>query len=621
MPTGTGRPAIAPRAGLAVLAAALLAPALAAAADVSIQARVDQTAIALDDLITLEIRLESPVPPSKLELPESPDFEQLPGGTEEHEPLISLGGGGGVQIRTALILTRQLRPKRAGALTIPSVTAVVRGHTYATQPIAVKVSAAAVPRGPSAGAGAAPSGPGSRPAPPRGGWAYRGWEKDVSLRAEVERREVWLGEQVPVGFWLLVPFQMEAYGNASPPRFDGFWQEVLETPRTPVSEPHGDKLGYLLRRIALFPARTGELTIDPFELRDVTIPVRGSLDPLGGAVRLDRKSEPVTLRVKPLPPDPPPGFEPGNVGALALEVKAAPERVAVGEPIMVRVTLSGDGNVRALAPPRLPEIYGARAFPPTITDRTEVRQGRFFGSRTAETVLVPDRPGELVVPGLTWSFFDPHAGKYQVAMAPALRIAVAAVAAAPAGPAGPAGRIETEAAGAGAAGGLHGIRAQGDLRPAGPPPWQRRWFLALLLVPPLAFLGAGVAGRLRGDDAARASRGVGRGARRALAGARRRLERDPAGAIGELERALLGYAGGRLRRPAAGLTREELADALTRAGAHPPAVRALLAALELVDAARYGAGDVLGEEVLTAAERALDALDEADWQPDREVGT
>jgi hypothetical protein len=70
-----------------------------------------------------------------------------------------------------------------------------------------------------------------------------------------------------------------------------------------------------------------------------------------------------------------------------------------------------------------------------------------------------------------------------------------------------------------------------------------------------------------------------------------------------------------------GLTREALARELSRAGAHPPATRALLQALDVVDLARYGAGRAKGEEVLAAAERALSALEEADWQPEREVAT
>ena len=55
------------------------------------------------------------------------------------------------------------------------------------------------------------------------------------------------------------------------------------------------------------------------------------------------------------------------------------------------VTVSGDGNLRALSLPRLPDVPGARAFQPSSKEKAEERKGRLFGTRTVETVLVPDR--------------------------------------------------------------------------------------------------------------------------------------------------------------------------------------------------------------------------------------
>jgi hypothetical protein len=106
---------------------------------------------------------------------------------------------------------------------------------------------------------------------------------------------------------------------------------------------------------------------------------------------------------------------------------------------------------------------------------------------------------------------------------------------------------------------------------------------------------------------------AGKVARQRLAGASRLLT----GAEGtpffaEVERALTGYCTDKLGRPAAGLTREELAGALAEAGAHPAALRALAAALDACDAGRFG-GAVAREELLALAERAMAALEEAHW--------
>ena len=325
-------------------------------------------------------------------------------------------------------------------------------------------------------------------------------------------------------------------------------------------------------------------------------------------VTATRHSEPVAVHVKPLPPAPPAGFETANVGALTLEGSASPPRVTVGEPITVRVSISGDGNVRALSAPRLPPFPGARTFQPTTRDEVGQRNRRLAGTRTVETVLVPERIGELVIPPADWPYFDPAAGKYQVARTPELKVTVV--------PAGLAGTTPAAPGSNALAAGLRPIRSDGRLSRRGPPAWERAWFLVLLLVPPLVFLSIAAVDRLRTrGDGARALRGAARSARRLIGAARRQLARgDSSGALGELERALLGYASDRLGRAASGLTREALSAELARAGAHPPAVRALLRALELVDASRYGAGGAHGEEVLIASERAVDALEEADWR-------
>ena len=225
---------------------------------------------------------------------------------------------------------------------------------------------------------------------------------------------------------------------------------------------------------------------------------------------------------------------------------------------------------------------------------------------------MPERTGELVIPPGEWPFFNPRTGRYEVALSPELRVEVVPAGAAPA------------RAGPGAnplAAGLRPIRAQASLSRRRPPAWERAEFYLLLLLPPLGFAATMLLGRLR----ARSERtggllGPGRTARRGLRAARRRLIRgDPPGFVAEVERALFGYASDRLGRPAVGLTRDALLLELSRAGAHPPAVRALVRALDAVEVARYAAGDPGGEDLLEVAERAVRVLEEADWQPGKEA--
>ncbi len=578
------------------LAALLLVALPAAAAEkLELGATTDRTELAEDEVLVLTVRVASEEGSPSVELRE----EELPfrilSRSWSTDVSLDLGGGSGIQLRRTRVLTLTLSPKRTGELVIPPVTATVKGVRRRTEPIHVKVT---------------PAGSGARaaaPAPDRSGGSWRGWERDLALEVEVDRREVFVGEQVTATVWLLSPAGVVDTQSYQPPLYDGFWVEELERPRRLTFQVRSVRgvptRAYLLQKLALFPTRAGTLELGAFRI-EVLLRVGSDalLSPFSDLRRARRQSAPATVRVKPLPPGAPRGFQTVNVGTWKLEVSPSERTVTAGQPVAIRVTASGEGNVHALALPRLPAaIPGARTFAPTESEELRHPAGRLGGRRTQETVLVPERPGELVVPALPWSFFDPRAGRYETIRGGDLTIAVL-----PGPPAPP-----RERAGVGTPE-LRPIRTDGALAVRGPPPWTGVPFLAAAALPPLVFAGLVLADALRrrtvAGAPARRARGAGRLAGRRLRAARRDLPRDREAALAAVERALSGYATDRLGRSIAAMTRRELADALLAAGAREVGVVALAAARDACDAARFGGGGD-AEEALAQAERALGLLE------------
>jgi hypothetical protein len=325
----------------------------------------------------------------------------------------------------------------------------------------------------------------------------------------------------------------------------------------------------------------------------------------------------VTLEVRPLPPNPPPGFESVNVGSLSLQLAPSEPAVPAGEPLALRLTARGSGNIRAWSLPSLPPIAGTRRFEPTSSEQLAPASGRIAGSRTLETLVVPERAGELVVPPLSLPWFDVKAGRYQVARTAELRIPVSAGRGLPALAAGAGvGTLVAE---------LRPIRSGEALARSAAPPWRRPLFILLVLLPPAGLAALLASDRLRErarlGAPARRVRGAVRAARRRLSAAGRRLTAgDSAGFVAEIERTLTGYAADKLGFPVTGLTRDLLASSLTASGAHPPAVRSLLATLEACDAARFG-GSPPGAPLLATATETMALLEEADWAPGAGVRT
>jgi hypothetical protein len=544
---------------------------------VSFTAELDRGEAALGDTVRVTVTLRSGAAPRDLQLPgqKSPDFEVV-SRAQSSQTSFSLGGGGGLGLQRTYGYTEVLRPLRAGRLTIAPARCKVDGAAYETLPLELTVR----PRG------AAPPSAGG------GGGDVRGAERGPALKVALDKKQAWVGEQVTATIYLVSPSTVLRYEGYRAPALEGFWAEDLETPqRLDYQLRYVDGVPYrfyLLRKLALFPTRAGRLAFDPVEA-DVTVQVGGdSFGLFPETRRLHRRSEPLALEVRPLPPGAPPGFDAADVGELHLATEVPERRVKAGQPFTVRLVASGRGNVGGWSLPRLPAFPGVQAFEPTVTDKAAREGDQLAGSRTAETVLVAEQPGPLTLPAVEWPFFDPRAGRYEVARVPEQRLEVlaaagASAAAAPGRPSAPAARDASP--------GLHLARAVA-------------WSALGLVV---------LGGALLAGRAALARRRAGAPARRragAAALARRRIEAtgsaaDPALAAGELTRALLGYLADRRGEGVAGLTRPELAALLACEGAPEDGVAALVAALDAADSARFGGG----EAVEAVRARALEAIE------------
>lgn len=198
------------------------------------------------------------------------------------------------------------------------------------------------------------------------------------------------------------------------------------------------------------------------------------------------RSNGVQLDVRPLPLPAPEGFT-GAVGQFTLESTLAPEHPRTGEPVTWTLTLSGTGNWPTGV--TLP----ARAVPADLRTLQPKQHasfgdhGRFSGEVSEDLVVVPNRPGDLVLAPVRFVFFNPDSGRYETAEArpPALQVTgaplPAAAANAPAPVAAPAAATAANAPDAPAAPAL-AAPLPGSGSGVAPLPWTtlRLWLLAPL---------------------------------------------------------------------------------------------------------------------------------------------
>lgn len=298
-----------------------------------------------------------------------------------------------------------LRPTKIGQLTIPPIAVKLDDATLFTKPIGLNVVRAS----------AAASG------------VSQGKSSSIFLVAEVDQTEVYRGEQLTVTWTLYTQLNISGWEIVSLPSMSGFWVEELFAPnKLRLRERVRNGTRYysaVVRRTALFPTRSGNLEIDPLVLKiGVQTQRRNRPDPFfkdfsflntGRVENREVPSPTVSVHVKPIPARNRPGGYEGLVGQYSLTGGLDYDEVGEDEAVTLSLTISGQGNFKALEPPIIDFPQGLEVFDPKVTN--EASLGDIIGgTRTLEYVIIPRDAKTFVIPRARLPHFNPGKGQYEV---------------------------------------------------------------------------------------------------------------------------------------------------------------------------------------------------------------
>jgi hypothetical protein len=85
--------------------------------------------------------------------------------------------------------------------------------------------------------------------------------------------------------------------------------------------------------------------------------------------------------------------------------------VTAGDPITLRLKVSGQGNFDRVTSPGLEASDDWKTYPPSVRFEPSDKAG-FAGVKTLEQAIVPLNPGLAQIPALKFSYFDPDQGQY-----------------------------------------------------------------------------------------------------------------------------------------------------------------------------------------------------------------
>lgn len=237
------------------------------------------------------------------------------------------------------------------------------------------------------------------------------------LRAVATPSRVVVGEQVTLKIYAYGargPFREANTSEASREAF--LAHTILESSyaETMYRVPIGNETWHAkkIRELALFPIRTGKLTIGAMRMG---FDGRGypSSGPHKGLVR---SSAPLAIEVvEPPLAGRPAGYKVGDVGRFALSANVEPREISAGDAVSVVAKLEGTGNLPLAL--KTPQRTGVTWLEPTAVDDIEPRGSKIGGWRKLTYVVRIDTPGEVDLGELSLPYWDPERETYDVAKA------------------------------------------------------------------------------------------------------------------------------------------------------------------------------------------------------------
>ena len=558
--------------------------------------------VSIDEVITVTIRVEvSGVGgPERYWKPAFRNFEVLDARVHPGQYLSSDSG------KPTLISSRlyvyQLRAKRSGRLSIEPARVRIRGRDYKTYSASIVVRRS---KGPTTDLGVVDpliasgnTAPGFVPPDVNG-------TPPLFIHVVADNLQPYVGQQVTVS-WLLYSTTDILKYEPETPRFDNLWSELLtETGSrfryidTKVNGRHYYVVSLVKR--ALFPTRSGLVTI-PALVANIAVP----LSRLSSRI----KSPPVELVVKPLPPHSPPGFDPSYVGVFELEAALDRTSLQADQPLILTLTIRGDGAIRRTSPPLLEfsgfDFRAPRDYDESIDTSTNIVRGE----RTYRYWATPKKGGPQLLPAVTVPFFNPRTEQYEFARSEPLSIVVRGEPT-PTTPSSERDRASDRDIRVIAEGGEGSI-----LSSRGAQLYYRRWWFWLLMVlPGISFLG--IVGidwfrrRMRRETPrARLRRARGKAKQRfRLAEIHLRGNR-PAKFFGELAHVIYETLEEQLEQPVQSLTRDELQQTLRERGFAASTIRRITADLDVFDMARFAPSAIASDDMRSALRRVKTLLRE-----------
>lgn len=498
---------------------------------------------------------------------------------------------------------------KEGDFTIGAASAKINGETHKTEPFKVSVG-----KGVKVNQGGNSSNTNKS--------KQENVSDDLYIKSSVSKRKVYQGEQIIATYQLYTRVNISGNELVKSADLNGFWSQEIDLGESQWrQEIIGGYRWHIatIRKIVLFPQRSGELEIDPLEMKFIVQRRAQSggqsvFDQFFGRVEnveYSLKSKPIKITVLPHPTPKPDNFN-GAVGNLDMVVDVSTNEIKANEAINIKVKISGKGNINLVEAPVIDFPSDFEVYDPKVDDKTSTTSNGVSGHKEFDFLVIPRNKGTYKLDPIKFSYFNPSNKKYKTITSDPININVLK------GEAGSENMVYT--------GNKEEIKVLGnDIRyihtkdiktiSANESFYGSVSFYLLMLLAPILFVIAFIfRNRIRvaqSDVVGMKSKKANKIATKLLSTAKQSLAANNKNEFYEnVSKALFGYIGDKLNIAPSELNQNNIKDKLIAINASEQTTQDLIDTIELCDMARFAPVAVSEQEVYNKAENIINQIEQ-----------
>jgi len=271
-----------------------------------------------------------------------------------------------------------ITPKTYGFFTIPAITVYDSDkNEIVSNPIEIKVNKTKVSQA-----------------------VYTASDVNTFVKAYTDTNAAYVNQQVYYTLEFATRYNLASNPNYLLPMFRDFWKTKSDI-KSGYELINGENYFTFTVTTRLYPMRDGIIIIDP-SVVDVKY--------LNGSNKYSFKTNPIKIKIFPLPQKNIPENFTGAVGKYYISSSVNKKSVKINEPVNLSINIKGNGNINSIAEP----VFELSSDIKKYATFVKVENDPVISSNKFQCVLIPLMSGQKNIPEITFSYFDPDLKNYVV---------------------------------------------------------------------------------------------------------------------------------------------------------------------------------------------------------------